>query len=266
MATGIKEILTVSGLKSRAREKVISGGCLELLLDGAIQDKEEEIRSRKDVAVYDDNSLSGYGVKKRDMIPCFKRVYKGDINYKLLRQIWYGLNYVELEGKQGVPHEMLSAMNTSEVLSLYRGFTKLIENKSIPNEKGNISIDKLKTMSAEEVVSKIVGYGCQHPAMGDMQKKGHTKFPTRPYDLIKRIRPLSEKVKAAFMQLLDSKERTTQLTTLERGSYDFHDPCYDGWDARKGLMKIKRIKGKEKYISAICSFIKGLYNRNTQKA
>ena len=264
MATGIKEILTNSGLRFRARENVSSEGCLELLLDEAIQDEEEKIRSRKDVAVYDDNSLPGYGVNKKDMKPCFKPVYHGDINYKLLRQIWYGLNYVELEGKQGVPHEILSAMNTSEILSLYRGFAKLIENRSIPADKENISIDKLKTMSAEEVVSKIVGYGCQHPAMIGMQKKGHAKFPTRPYDLIKRIRPLSKQVKAAFMQLLESKERTTQLTTLERGSYDFHDPCYDGWDFRRGLMRIKGIKGKEKYISAISSFMKGLYDRNAK--
>ena len=184
MATGIKEILTESGLKIKARENVSSEGCLELLLEGSIQDEVEKIRSRKDVAVCPDNSFPGYGVKSRDMNPSFKPVYQGDINYKLLRRIWYGLNYVELEGKQGVPHEILSAMNTSEILSLYRGFTKLIERRSLPTDKGNISLDALKEMSAEDVVSKIVGYGCKHQAMIDMQKKGHIKLVVKDHNLL----------------------------------------------------------------------------------
>jgi hypothetical protein len=265
MAPRVKEILTDSGLSSRARENVVSEGCLGLLVDDLIQDEEARIRSKGDVLVCPDNSLPGYGVKKKDITDSFKPRYQGDINYSMLRQILYGLNYVEIEGEQGVPHEMLSAMNTSEVLSLYRGFTKLIERGKLPTDKGSVSLDDLKEMSAEEVVSKIVGYGCKRKAMGAMQKKGHTKFPTKPYDLIKRIKPLSEKVKAAFMKLLESKRKTTQLTTPERGSYDFHDPCYDGWDLRKGLMRIRGIRGKGLYASSICSFLGGLYKRNTKR-
>lgn len=282
MVKDIEEILTKSTVRARALHLVALDGInwekirategqdkADQLLEEFIKTTEEEIGSRKGVAVLDGNSLGGYGVDYGDL-SCFRGKGEGrfDMNYKLLRQIWYGLNYVEVpEEVPGIPHEFLSTMNTFEILSLYRAFARLIEYGNIPTGKGKetISKDELKAMPAELIISKMVGYGCRHKALSTMRKRGCDYFPTKRGDLIKRIRPFNRELKDRFRRLLDNRRRTTKLTE-ERGEYpDFEDPCYYGIDARRGLLTIKGYFGRKKYTGAIAYFMERLYNRNTQQ-
>ena len=284
MVKGVEEIvLTETALRQKASHMVAIDGVnweqiraregeakAARLLEEAIEAEKESIASQPGVDIFKDNSEPGYGVNY-DNLSCFRSKGQAsfDQNYLLLRQIWYGINYVEVPGrKSGVPHEFLSAMNTSEILSLYRAFARLLEKRNIPTGKGEetISKEELKGMPVELVISKMVGYGCRHQAMAAMTKRGWTYFHTRRGDLIRRIKPFGQRTKDKFMELLDNSVRTTQLTSGRGGQYDFEDPCYDGWDARRGLMKIKGPMGRKSYTRAIASFMGNLYARNTQKA
>ncbi len=181
------------------------------------------------------NSLLGYGVNEKNL-DCFKERDSFNMNYNMLRQIWLGLNYVETE-TSGVPHEILSVMNTSEILSLYRGFGKLIRDGHIKKGRRRTKKEELKSMPIEQVISRMISYGCNHKAMAALTKVGYTQFSTKSRDLAKRIKPLSRQVKDRFMKLLDAPK-----------------------------IKVEDLETKEDYITAISSFMQGLYDRNSQKA
>ena len=216
MTKAIEVILTASEVRRRAQHMVaLDGGWadtgldqkeLDTTIEEAIQAEEKKIESRPGVIVYPDNNLPGYGVNEEDLAECFKSRAQGDKNYHLLKLIWNGISYVETENVSGVPHEMLSAKNTVEILSHYRGFGKLIRDGYIATEDWKITKEQLKEMSAEQVVSKLVSYGCRYKAMSDLREKGYTGFPTGSGDLIKRIRALNKQVKDRFMRLLDIPE------------------------------------------------------------
>ncbi|MBU0629234.1 MAG: hypothetical protein KKC75_08665 [Nanoarchaeota archaeon] len=280
MADNIEKVLlTESSLRTKAAHMVALHGTnwegirrsegtkrANQLLEEVIADETDKIASRVGVTVFKDNSFPGYGINY-DNLSCFRGKGEGrfDMNYNLLRQIWYGMNYVEVpEENSGVPHEFLAAMNTFEILSLYRAFARLIEKSSIPTGSGKktISIKELRELPAEIVISKMVGYGCRHQAISTMRQRGWNYFPTGRGDLIKRIKPFGYQLKDRFMKLLHEQKRTTELTE-KRGQYpDFHDHCYDGKDARMGVIAIKGYPGRKKYTSAIASFMQGLYSRN----
>ena len=247
MAEAIEKILTESEVKRRAYSMLTLDGHWGViitregeekgnqLLEEALSAEVEKIRSRPGVAVYPDNNLPGYGVNQEDLDNCFGSRTQGKKNFYLLRQTCRGIYYVETEGVSGVPHEMLSAENTFEILACYRAFGKLIKEDFIKTDDWKITREELKDMSPELVASKMVGYGCRHAAMIAMRQKGHTKFPTRRGDLIKRIKPLSKQVKDRFMQLLDIPEpEVPQLT-------------------------------KKELIANISSYMQKLYRRNTSK-
>jgi len=182
------------------------------------------------------NSLPGYGVNETTL-SCFRARYQGNVNYYLLRQIWCGLTYTETENGQGTPHVFLASMNTSEDLALERGFGKLIKDSYIELGKRRITIEDLRSMPAERVVSQMVSYGVRHKAMQNMKRRGYTKFPTESGDLIRRIKALDKKAKNRFMDLLDSPE-----------------------------IEVEEFEENEEYIIAISSFMQELCRRNTQKA
>ncbi|MBW2981276.1 hypothetical protein KY343_00205 [Candidatus Woesearchaeota archaeon] len=247
MAEAIDEILTESEVRRVAYSMLALDGHWGViisaegkqkgnqLLEEALDAEIEKIRSRPGVSVLPDNSLPGYGIDEKDLYECFSSRTQGDKNFYLLRQICRGIFYVETEGVSGIPHEILSAENTFEILSNYRAFGKLIKDDCIKTDDWKTTREELKEMPAELVVSKMVSYGCRYAAMVAMRQKGYIRFPTESGDLIKRIKPLSKQVKDKFMQLLDIPEpEVPQLT-------------------------------KKEYIETISEFMHKLYKRNTSK-
>jgi hypothetical protein len=279
MAKDIEEILTKSELGRRARHRVNLDGYwgiirqnegaskTDKMLEQAIQDEEEKIASRSNVLVFEDNSLPGYGIDSSTM-SAFRGLGAENfaMNNQLLRQIWCGLNQTEVEGQPGIPHEFLSAMNTLEILSLYRAFGRLMKYGNMELDKERISREQLKQMPAEQAVSKMVGYGCRHQAVQAMRKRGCSYFPTGKGDLIKRIKPFNDNVKDTFMQLLDAPTRTSPFTVKEGRKWDFNDPCYRTTTPDGKVIALKGVAARDRYIDSISSFMQEVYHRKTQKA
>ena len=239
----ITEILTNSGVRTRAVEELVLGGVGKPSLE-QITAQQERILSESDIDLFKDNDQPGYGAVKDIFSAFMGRGQKGfDINYNVLGQIWRGLNYVENAG--GVPHEMLSAMNTGEIIALYRAFAKLIEKGKIEVKKGTyLKAEELQKMKPEEALSKMMGYGYRRTAMGSLRRKGVTYFPAQSGDLARRVTPLSQGVKDRFMDLFDLSQ-------------------YKGIKIENPTTKKGKI-GKEQYIDAICAHTDKLYQVNTK--
>ena len=245
--TDITDILSHSGLRTRAIEELVSEGIAEPRLE-QITAQQERILSNNTIDIFEDNSQPGYGFEK-DRFKAFKANWNTgfDINYSMLGLIWEGMNYVENMG--GVPSEMLSTMNTGEIAALYRAFGKLAKNGKIEvSPKKYVKAKELQGMKAEDAISEMMSYGCKRKAMGSLRKKGVTYFPTQANDLKRRITPLSQGVKDKFMALFDVSQ-------------------YKEMKIDKATTK-KYQAGKKEYIAAICELAHDIYERNTatQKA
>jgi hypothetical protein len=243
-----ESIETITGyeLRRRAQHMVaLDGGWadtglsqeeLDATIEDAVLAEEKRIRETAGVKVLE-NTHPGYGINEKDLKNCFQSRSQGDKNFFLLKMIWHGINYVELEGVYGVPHNMLSSMNTFEILALYRGFGKLIRDGYVgPTKTDRITKEELKEMPAEQVASKLVGYGCKYAAMIALRQKGYTEFPTGPGDLVKRIELFDKQTKDRLMRLLDISEPEVPE------------------------------QGKEALYKCTASFMHRLYRANTQKA
>ncbi len=240
------KILTHSGLRARVLEELALEDVKSPSLE-QITGKEDELIGRENICLYKDNSRPGYGIEEEIFSAFMGRGQKGfDINYNILGQILRGMKYVESADGRGIPHEILTSMNTAEIAASYRAFAKLIEDGKIETERGyHIKADELRQMPIEKAISEMIGYGLRRSAMGSLRKKGVTYFPTGHGDLARRIKPLSQSVKDRFMALLDLSQYP------------------DGINAPT---KKKGATGKRVYISAICYFMDDVYKRNTQKA
>lgn len=266
-------ILTQSSLREQAIE-TLNDEELHLFkkteqpLEETVQATGQNIGSKDEVTVFEDNSLAAYGVNYENM-SCFrgKGHSKFAMNDNLLRQIWHGLNYAEIPDQNiGVPPQFLSAMNTFEILSLYRAFARLLENGNVPTGKDRetISKEELKTMPAEMVISKMVGYGCKHAALWRMRERGWTYFPTRRNDLIKRIRAFSPETKNNFIRLLDNPKRNIELKVAFAEFGVFYNPVYDGASTNRRVRNMRGPIARRKYCQAISYFLNELYKGNIQ--
>jgi len=256
--SAVTEILSHSGLRTRAIEELVSRGVEQPSLED-ITFEEGRISSKEGVVIYHDNGKA-YGADKKDM-SCFRsKAGKSDKNYEALRQISSGIYYAEgniedkdwKPGEYGAPHEMLATMNTSEIFGFYSGLTMLIEGIVPEGKTKPLSREELKKMEPEKVVSMLVGYGySRRHVMQTMAERGCSHFPTERGDLIKRIKSLSQGVKDEIMKLLDVPKR------------DIPDPCYD--ESKPGNRRTGPY-GKNTYIKHIVASLEKLYQANTQKA
>ncbi len=265
-----KELMTIPALYSRAVHMVTleginlfdlkkAGKNIDKIVNEIIADKAQNIKSRPNVEILGINDLPGYGLSI-DALSCFKGrgAKKFDMNLNLLRMIWLGLNYTE-KGDHKVPSEILGSLNSGEILSVYRAYGKLIRDGFIEYASHKIRREELIKYSAEEFVSKMVGYGCRHDAMEIMNGRGYHEFPTGKGDLIARVSAFTPSIKNEL--ILAAANPRLKTIKEDAGQYELDEPA--SIVSYQGLPRTaSRISLKEFYIGEIAELIGQMPQKN----
>ncbi len=221
------------------------------------------------------NDKPAYGIVKEVLAVFMQRIRIGRMmvdsieNGLLLEKILEGIiNFESLDGKYGVPHEILARMNTPEILALYAGIQQRKVDAMISTSKerydGLISLIE-KDFSAG--ISELVGIGYTYPIIVNManhpsqasQKYGFHLHPHAPEQLIERMRMISPEAKRKFIDSLKVPYRRLEKLDQPPSTY-FSYPAKDpfSWDEER-----HDNTGKKRWITDITNLMRKVYDLNT---
>ncbi len=176
-------------------------------------------------------------------------------NYFGIQKAWYGLNNMEsLNGRFGVPHEMLVRMKPFEIVAMYMGIAQVKMDGAVSGGRNERYNRMLQTPETEfgEVVNEIVNIAHEYHGIKVMRNKKSNQIEAPPLKV--RMQTISSDTKKKFMASLRIPYRNPG-TPNGYYSYEFVDPHPENKPDYTGI---------EIYRNRIAKFMRVVYARNSQ--
>ena len=156
------------------------------------------------------NSEPAYGVTEEDLVASFDNSRIG--NYEALENMLIGLNNAD------VPHKILAALNSSELLALYLGIGQLKKQGSIRygmKNQRDIPYTELIEKGFEEQISLLISYGYRRRGIRVMRERGFTSHPNKRGQLRQRMSKIDSRTREQFRESLGYSLRMHQKQDRE---------------------------------------------------
>jgi len=179
---------------------------------------------------------------------------KDHLNFDLIKGAYLGFLQVETEGIHGVPIEILQQLNSSDIIALYYGISKI---KAVhPNR---IGLDYGQPF--EDLVDRLISTGyeetrknCTVNAISAMKGKlGFTGFEDKAPTIKERMKRLNENVKIQFLRAFLTPRYHSQET--HQGYETMRDEVF-GKNKKYYGKGVDSNKSRDDYVSAFRDLIR----------
>lgn len=178
-------------------------------------------------------------------------------NFYASQRVWYGLNNMEsLDGRFGVPHEMLTRLKPAEILALYIGI-KQSKTLALVGEKFNERYEvmtQIPNSGFDHLIKWLMAIGYEHHAIKLIDKK--VPEAQDVVSLSGRMLSISDASKDKFMESFSLMYRNPSPPD-ENYPYEFQDLGL----TEKESPNRRAIKS---YVTLIAGFIREMYIKNLE--